>query len=211
MTDFWSKYGAKLIQAIIIHFQYVFVSVAIGSVIAIVLGVFLTRVPKLSKFVMPIIGVFQTIPGIVFIGILFIYLGMEPITVIIALSIYAIFPVLKNTYAGILDVDDFYIEAARGCGMSDWGILFRVELPMAVHSIIGGIRMSTVYTVSWAVLAAMIGQGGLGDFIYTGIDSNVQLYIVIGAVPAAIMAILLGFLIDKIQYYASPKYMRRRG
>ena len=94
-------------------------------------------------------------------GLLFLVLGMQPITVLIALSIYATFPILKNTYAGLSSVEGQYIEAAKGCGMSPIQCLVRVELPLALPTIIGGLRMSTVYTVSWAVLAAMIGQGAL--------------------------------------------------
>ncbi|MEG2259087.1 MAG: ABC transporter permease, partial [Oscillospiraceae bacterium] len=177
----------------------------------LILGVLLTRIPTISKFVLPVLSVFQTIPGIVFIGILFIYIGMVPATVLIALSIYAIFPVLKNTYAGILNVDEKYREAARGCGMSDWQILLQVEIPLAMPTIITGLRMSTVYTVSWAVLAAMIGQGGLGEFIYRGLGTNNNTLIIIGAVPAAIMAVLLGLLIDRLQKAVTPRGMRKGG
>jgi osmoprotectant transport system permease protein len=163
----------------------------------------------MAKYLIPILGIFQTIPGIVFIGILFIYIGMTPYTVIIALSIYAILPVLKNAYTGIINVDNSLIEAGRGCGMNQWIILIRIELPMAINSIITGIRMSTIYTVSWAVLAAMIGQGGLGEFIYIGINSNMKQFIVMGSIPAALMAIGFGFIIDKLQIVLTPRGLRR--
>ncbi len=107
-------YGNKLLIAILVHLRYVFISVGIGFVIALTLGILLSRAPSISGFVIPIIGIFQTIPGLVFIGILFIYLGIRPLTIIIALSIYALFPILKNTYTGILDVDEGLKEAARG-------------------------------------------------------------------------------------------------
>ncbi|MEG2677588.1 MAG: choline ABC transporter permease, partial [Oscillospiraceae bacterium] len=111
-AHFWDTYAVMLLKAIAIHLGYVLVSVSVGFIIALILGVLLTRIPTISKFVLPVLSVFQTIPGIVFIGILFIYIGMVPATVLIALSIYAIFPVLKNTYAGILNVDEKYREAA---------------------------------------------------------------------------------------------------
>ncbi|MEG0912201.1 MAG: ABC transporter permease [Oscillospiraceae bacterium] len=210
-AHFWDTYAVMLLKAIAIHLGYVLVSVSVGFIIALILGVLLTRIPTISKFVLPVLSVFQTIPGIVFIGILFIYIGMVPATVLIALSIYAIFPVLKNTYAGILNVDEKYREAARGCGMSDWQILLQVEIPLAMPTIITGLRMSTVYTVSWAVLAAMIGQGGLGEFIYRGLGTNNNTLIIIGAVPAAIMAVLLGLLIDRLQKAVTPRGMRKGG
>lgn len=208
IIDFIEMYGHKLLIAIIVHLQYVFISVGIGFVIALTLGILLSRAPNISKFIIPVIGVFQTVPGLVFIGILFIYLGIRPLTIIIALSIYALFPILKNTYTGILNVDRDIKEAARGCGMTDFQILYKIELPLAMNSIISGLRMSTIYTVSWAVLAAMIGLGGLGEFVYRGIDTNNSVLIIGGAIPAAILAILLGLLIDLIQDKVTPRGLK---
>ncbi len=208
MIAFFERYGEKLFEAILVHLQYVFISVGIGFVVALIMGILLSRVPRLSKFIIPVVSIFQTIPGLVFIGVLFIYIGIQPATVIIALSIYALFPILKNTYTGILNVDEGLKEAARGCGMSNWQILYKLELPLAMSSIFSGLRMSTIYTVSWAVLAAMIGLGGLGEFIYRGIDTNNNTLIIGGAIPAAIMAILLGFLIDFIQAKVTPRGLK---
>ena len=203
------KYWPKLVEAIGVHIQFVFWSVLLGSVIAIVIAIGLSRQRGLAKFVLPVLSVFQTIPGIVFIGILFIYLGMKPITIILALAAYAILPILKNAYTGIVTVDEALLEAGRGCGMSPWQLLFKVELPMAMSAIISGIRMSAIYIVSWAVLAAMIGQGGLGEFIYRGIDTNVKEYIIMGAIPGSLLAITIGFLIDKIQFWITPRGLRK--
>lgn len=206
--NFIDRYGDKLVEAIVVHLQYVLISVSAGFVIALILGMLLSRVPKLSKIVIPLLGVFQTIPGLVFIGVLFIYFGMEPITVIIALTVYAIFPILKNTYTGIIGVDESLKEAAKGCGMSNIQILFKVELPMAMNSIFSGLRMSTIYTVSWAILTAMIGLGGLGEFVYRGIETNNQVLIIGGALPSAIMAMGLGHLIDFIHDKVTPRGLK---
>jgi osmoprotectant transport system permease protein len=187
------------------------VSVAIGFIIGALLGILLSRVPKLSTVVLPVLSVFQTIPGLAFIGILFLLIGMRPVTVIIALAVYAVFPVLKNTYAGILGVDPKYVEAAKGCGMTDMQTLRQVELPLASPEIIAGLRMSTIYTVSWTVLASMIGLGGLGDFIYQGTTSNNNTLILLGAIPAAIIAILLGVIIDKGQKAITPRGLKGGG
>lgn len=194
-----------LVKAIFVHLAYVLASVAAATVVALLLGVLLSRAPRIAGFVMPVISIFQTIPGIVFIGILYLYLGMVPVTAFTALAIYAIFPILKNTYAGLLGVEEKYKEAARGCGMNTRQILFKVELPLAMPTIFAGIRMSTVYTVSWAVLTAMIGLGGLGEFVYRGVSTNNSTLTVIGAVPAALMAIGLGALIDWIQKKVTPR------
>ncbi len=193
-----------LVKSIIIHLEYVLVAVAVGFIVGLVLGVLLSRIPKFSSLIMGLISLLQTVPGIVFIGVLFIYVGMKPISVITALSVYAMFPVLKNTYTGILSVDKGYVEAARGCGMSVMQIMLKVQLPLAIPHIIAGLRLASIYTVSWAVLAAMIGQGGLGDFIYQGVDSNNNVLIIGGAIPAAIIAISLGAFIDALQRRVSP-------
>ena len=202
-------YGAMLLKSVAVHLGYVLVSVAIGFALGLVLGVLLSRVPRWSGIVLPILSVFQTIPGLVFIGVLFIWWGMVPATVIVALTVYAMFPVLKNTYTGILGVEGKYIEAAKGCGMSPFQTLIRVELPLAVPSIVAGLRMAAIYTVSWAVLAAMIGLGGLGDFVYQGTSSNNNTLILLGAIPAALLAIVIGALIDLLQKKVTPRGMRK--
>ena len=209
MRALFDTYGAMLANAIVIHTGYVLVSVAIGFVLGLVLGILLSRIPKWSGVILPVVSVFQTIPGLVFIGLLFLYLGMVPATVIIALAIYAMFPVLKNTYTGILGVEGKYVEAAKGCGMSPFQTLIKVELPLAMPTIIAGLRMAAVYTVSWAVLAAMIGLGGLGDFVYQGTSSNNNTLILLGAIPAAILAIVIGAVIDLLQKKVTPRGLRK--
>ena len=211
ITHFFNLHGQNLVSAIFTHIQFVVVSVSAGFIMAMLLAILLSRLPsKVSTFAIPALGVFQTIPGLVFIGILFMYTGIRPITVIIALSIYALFPILKNTYAGIISVPEAAKEAARGCGMTNLQILCKVELPLSMSSIFAGLRMSTIYTVSWAVLAAMIGLGGLGQFIYVGIDTNNQMLIVGGALPAAVLAVMFGLLIDFVQAKITPRGLKGR-
>ena len=209
MSAFFATYGSMLAEAIVVHVLYVLASVAIGFVLGLALGVLLSRVPQWSTVLIPVVSIFQTIPGLVFIGVLFIWIGMRPATVIIALSIYAMFPVLKNTYTGILGVEPKYVEAAKGCGMSPLQTLWRVELPLAMPTIIAGLRMAAIYTVSWTVLAAMIGLGGLGNFVYQGVSSNNNTLIIAGAIPAAVLAIVIGALIDLLQRKVTPRGMKK--
>ena len=201
----------SILRASVIHTGYTLICVSIGFVIGVTLGVGLSRLPTLSQYLIPLLSILNTVPGIVFIGMLVILIGMTPATVIIALSIYAMFPVLKNTVTGLNGVDQQYKEAARGCGMNHYQRLRQVELPLAMPTIIGGLRLSTVYTVSWAVLAAMIGQGGLGDFVYKGVSSNNNALILQGAVPAAILALALGGLVDLVQKRVVPQGLRKGG
>lgn len=209
MKALLDTYGSMLLKSIGIHIVYSAVCVIIGFALGLVLGILLSRVPRLSGVLFPVISIFQTIPGLVFIGVLFLWLGMVPATVIAALSIYAMFPVLKNTYTGLLGVESKYIEAARGCGMSPMQSLFKVELPLAMPTVMAGLRMAAIYTVSWAVLASMIGMGGLGDFVYQGTSSNNNTLILLGAIPAAILAIGFGSLIDWLQRKITPRGMRK--
>lgn len=212
LRTLFQDYGAELVTAIGQHTVYVLVSVAIGFVVGLLAGILLSRIPhRLSGFIIPILSIFQTIPGLVFIGVLFIWWGNIYPTVIVALSVYAMFPVLKNTYTGILGVEGKYIEAAKGCGMSSLQALVKVELPLAMPTIIAGLRMAAIYTVSWAVLASMIGLGGLGDFIYAGLSSNDNALILLGAIPAALLAFALGTLVDLLQHRTVPKGLRKGG
>ncbi len=201
----------EILKQTAIHTGYTLVCVAIGFVIGLTLGIGLSRLPTLSRYLLPLLSILNTVPGIVFIGMLVIWIGMRPATVIIALSIYAMFPVLKNTVAGLNGVDAQYKEAARGCGMNQLQSLWQVELPLAMPTIIGGLRLSTVYTVSWTVLAAMIGQHGLGDFVYRGVSSNNNELILQGAIPAAILALVLGGLVDLLQRHVVPRGLRNIG
>ncbi|MEG1658277.1 MAG: ABC transporter permease [Oscillibacter sp.] len=209
MRELFATYGAMLGEAILIHMGYVLISVTIGFLLGLLLGVLLSRIPKWSAAILPFVSIFQTIPGLVFIGVLFLWLGMVPATAIIALSVYAIFPVLKNTYTGLLGVEARYVEAARGCGMSPVQSLLHVELPLAMPTIIAGLRMSTIYTISWAVLTSMIGLKGLGDFVYRGVTSDNSVLILLGAIPAALLAIIMGALIDLLQKRVTPRGLRK--
>lgn len=209
MDKFFSLYGHKLAVAVGTHLMFVLVSVFIAFVIALVLGCVLSRIPKVARYLIPLISVLQTIPGIVFIGLLFLILGMKPVTVIVALAIYAVFPILKNIYTGLVEVPSTYKEASIGCGMTSFQSLLKVEIPLVLPAIMNGLRMSTIYTVSWAVLASMIGLGGLGDFIYIGVSTNNNTLIIAGAIPAAIMAIALGGLIDVLKRAMIPAVLRR--
>ena len=209
LRTLFQDYGAELGTAIWTHMLFVLVAVAFGFAVGLLGGILLSRVPKLSGVIIPLLSIFQTIPGLVFIGVLYICWGDTYATVIVALSVYAMFPVLKNTYTGILEVEGKYVEAAKGCGMSPLQTLVRVELPLAMPVIVAGLRMATIYTVSWAVLAAMIGKGGLGTFVYRGTTSNNNTLILLGAIPAALLAILFGLGIDLLQKKVTPRGLRK--
>ncbi len=207
-SEFITKHSNEILKAVFTHIELVLISVGIGVAIAVPLGIFLSRHKGAAKYVLSIAGLIQTIPGLVLLGIMLILMGIGKPPAITALSLYAILPILRNTYTGILEVDGHCIEAARGIGMSQKQILFQVELPLAMSAIIGGLRLSTVYIISWATLAGMIGAGGLGDMIWTGLSTYETKYILAGAIPAAILALGANALIGLIQRVMTPRGLR---
>jgi osmoprotectant transport system permease protein len=208
ILEFLSGNWADVQRSLIQHMQLVGISILVGIVISIPLGIYLTRNQKVAGPTLSMAGMIQTIPGLVMLGFALLFLGIGLLPALVVLSLYAILPILRNTYTGISEVERSYIEAGRGIGMTNMQILFKVELPLAMPSIIGGIRISTVYIVSWATLAALIGAGGLGDLIWTGLATYNTNYILAGAIPSAIIAFLLSGLIGLLQRALTPRGLR---
>lgn len=200
----------SLLQSLLRHIQLVVISVLTGILISIPLGVFLTRHKRLASVVLAITGTIQTIPGLVMLGFALILLGIGLLPALVVLSLYSILPILRNTFTGISQVDKSYIEAGRGIGMTNLQVLLKVEFPLALPSVISGIRISTVYIVSWATLAGMIGAGGLGDLIWTGLSTYNTDYIIAGAIPSAVIAFVFSGFIGLLQRVLTPKGLRRQ-
>ncbi|MGE4282871.1 MAG: ABC transporter permease [Clostridia bacterium] len=212
MNDFLNFMIKEQDLIIIATLQHIYISllaVAIGSLIAIPGGIWLTRNKKIANYVLGVTGVVQTIPSLVLLGFALIIFGLGTTPALVVLSLYSILPILRNTYTGISEVDDMYIEAAKGMGMTGMQILFQVEIPLSLPIIIAGVRISLVYIISWATLAALIGAGGLGDLIWTGLASYDKNMIYAGALPASILALVVGTTIGFLQKLATPKGLRR--
>lgn len=200
-----------ILTAFSVHIRISGISILIAIVLAVPLGIYLTRHERAAKPVLSVAGVIQTIPGLVMLGIGLLLFGLGQFPSIIVLVAYAILPLLQNTYTGIHEVDDLYVEAARGIGMSDFQVLMQVEIPLALPAIVAGIRLSTVYVISWATLAALIGAGGLGDLIWTGLSTYNTNMILAGAIPASLLAVVSGFLIDAVQKAVTPRGLKMKG
>ncbi|MDF2596014.1 MAG: opuCB [Clostridia bacterium] len=209
--EFLTKNQDMITASLSVHIQLVVTAVSIGALIAIPIGVILSRYQKAAKGVLGFAGIIQTIPGLVMLGFALMLFGIGKLPAIVVLSLYAILPILTNTYVGITEVDKHYKEAARGIGMTTLQILFKVEIPIALPAIISGIKISTVYIISWATLAALIGAGGLGDLIWTGLATTNDYYILAGAIPAALMAVVIGAIITGIQKLVTPRGLKVRG
>lgn len=208
LVDFWKSYGGQILQDIGPHLLMVGVALLIGILIAVPLGILLTRVPRLAGPVIAVASIFQTVPSLVFFALTLPLLGIGLTPALMVLTIYSLLPILRNTYVGLRAVDPTLIDAARGQGMTSWEILFLVELPLTAPVIVTGIRLSAVYLVSWATIASLIGAGGLGDMIFAGIDSYNSELLLAGAVPTALLALLIGFLFGLLRRFVTPRGLR---
>ncbi len=210
-AEYLRQNGSDVLDALKMHVQLSSLSILIAVLIAIPTGIILTRHDRAAKAVLAIAGIIQTIPGLVMLGMGLMLFGLGSKPAVIVLVAYAILPIIQNTYTGIKEIDILYIEAARGIGMSQSQILFKVEIPLGLPAIVAGIRLSVVYIISWATLAALIGAGGLGDLIWTGLSSYDTNMILAGAIPASILSIIAGLVIDLIHRAVTPKPMRIKG
>ncbi|MES9775008.1 ABC transporter permease/substrate-binding protein [Priestia megaterium] len=197
----------ELVKGLIQHIEISFIALFIALLIAIPLGIFLTRKKRIAEVVIGITSVFQTIPSLALLGLLIPLVGIGTIPAIIALVIYALLPILRNIYTGINEVDPNLIEAAKGLGMNNRRLLFKVELPLAMPVIMAGIRTAMVLIIGTTTIASLIGAGGLGDLITVGIDRNDTNLILIGAIPAALLALFFDFLLRKIENLSFKKSM----
>ena len=208
LIEFFLENYIVIRQSLLRHIELVGIAVLVGMAVSIPLGIFLSRHKRAAGPVLAIAGTLQTIPGLVMLGFALILFGIGMLPALVVLSLYAILPILRNTYTGITEVEPRYIEAGRGIGMTNLQILYKVELPLALPSIISGIRISTVYIVSWATLAGLIGAGGLGDLIWTGLSNYNSRYILAGAIPSAILAFVLSGLIGFFQRLLTPRGLK---
>lgn len=190
------------------HIFISLLSVMLGIAVSVPLGVFLTRRRKIANIVLGVTGIIQTIPSIVLFGLALPVLGLGFLPAFVVLFLYSILPILRNTYTGICEVEGKYIEAAKGMGMNSFQVLYKVELPLALPVIMAGIRLALVYIISWATVAALIGAGGLGDLIWTGLQRYRQNMILAGALPASLLALLAGMLLNLLQKLVIPKGLR---
>ncbi|WP_277630499.1 ABC transporter permease/substrate-binding protein [Atopococcus tabaci] len=191
--------SGDLWTAVLEHIQLSFVSLFIAVLIAVPLGIYLSYHKKLAEPIIQITAVFQTIPSLAVLGLLIPLVGIGAVPATIALVIYALLPILRNTYTGVTGIDSALIEAAEAMGMNRWRKLIKVQLPLALPVIMAGIRTAMVLIIGTATVAALIGAGGLGSLILLGIDRGNNALILLGAAPAALLAIGFDWLIGLFQ------------
>jgi osmoprotectant transport system permease protein len=193
-----------IITATLQHIELSLVSLLIAIVISVPLGIFLTRFQMFAGSTIGVASIFQTIPSLALLGFMIPLLGIGWTPAIVALTVYGLLPILRNTYTGIMNVDKAMTEAGTGMGMTSMQVLFKVELPLALSVIMAGIRTAAVLIIGVATLAALIGAGGLGDLIFRGIAMVSPELILAGAIPAALLALFFDFFLSILEKAVTP-------
>jgi osmoprotectant transport system permease protein len=193
--DRW-QFFLKLIME---HLKISGISILIASVIELILGVFISEYKKTSSFILGITNFVYTIPSISLLGFLIPFSGIGDTTAIIALTIYALLPMVRNTYTGIENIDSSIIESAKGMGSTPFEILYKVKLPLATTVILSGLRNMVVMTIALAGIASFIGAGGLGVAIYRGITTNNKSMTIAGSLLIALLALVADFIIGSVE------------
>ena len=211
LWQFVQQNRLEVLQLTLEHLWLVGVSTLFAVVIGIPLGILLTRRPVLEKPVLGAANIMQTIPSLALFGFLLPapWIGQRADRIaILALTLYALLPLIRNTYVGITGVDRAIVEAGRGMGLTGRQLLLQVELPLAMSVIIAGVRVATVISVGLATIAAAVGAGGLGEYIFRGLAMVNDTVILAGAVPAALLAILADLALGQLEKRLQPAHAR---
>src|ERR1700733_6796855 len=200
--QFMLQNRTEVLELTLEHLKLVGISTFLAVLVGIPLGILITRWPILNKPVLGGANIIQTIPSLALFGFLLPvpWIGARGSRLaILALALYALLPLIRNTYAGIQSVDPAVVEAGRAMGLTDRQLLFQVELPLASGVIVAGVRIATVLSIGLATIAAAIGAGGLGEFIFRGLAMVNNQVILAGAIPAALLALLADFLLGQLE------------
>jgi osmoprotectant transport system permease protein len=200
--QFFATHESEVLHATLEHMALVLIAMALAIAIGVPLGMLIVRRPALRAVALALASIFQTIPSLALFGFLIpipFLGGVGKRTAVVALVLYALLPILRNTYVGLTGIDPTVLESAEAMGMTPSQILLRVRLPLALSVILAGIRTSTVITIGVATIAAAIGAGGLGTFIFRGVAMVSDAVILAGAVPAAALALLADALLGLLE------------
>ena len=199
--EFWQNKYDSILTYTVEHLLISFVVIVLSIVVTIPLAIYMTKMKseKLKNLIFNIANIFQTIPTVALLAIMIPIMGIGFAPAVTALFLYALLPLLRNTYTGIQSIDPSIVEAAKGMGFSTFGRLFKIELPAALPYVMSGIRVTTVYIISWTTLAALIGAGGLGDLILAGIGYNDKHMIFTGTILAIVIALCLDLFFGKFE------------
>ena len=205
LINYYAVNGSYVLHQFFRHFIISIYGVIFASVVAIPIGFFIARRYRLSGIVISTANVIQTVPSLAMISILMIFMGLGVNTVIMAVFLYSLLPIIKNTYTGVKSVDENLVDVAKSMGMSKKQIIMKIELPLSMSIIMAGIRNALVMAVGVTAIGTFIGAGGLGDIITRGIKvSNGSAIIMAGALPTALMAVISDFLLQFVEKILDP-------
>ncbi len=204
MDAFLQEYGRELVVKTGEHITVSAIALFLGVVVAVPLGILLTRTPKISGIVIGIASLLQTIPSLALLALMVPFLGVGKVPAIVALFIYSLLPILRNTFIGMDGVNPDLKDAAKGMGMTNFQSIVQVEIPAALPTIMAGVKLSAVYVIAWATLASYIGGGGLGDLIFSGLNNYLPNLIIGGTIPVTILALLTDFIFTKLEDRLTP-------
>lgn len=209
ITHFFAENGENLVRLIWEHLYISAISVSLGVLFAVPIGIWLTRInDRVADLVIGFVSILQSLPSLALLTLMIPLIGVGQLPAIVALFIYSLMPIMRNTYAGIQSVDEGMVDAAKGMGMTTIQLLQKVELPQAAPIIMAGIRLSTTYVIAWTTLASFIGAGGLGDFIFNGLNLYIPELIIGGTIPVTVIALLADFLLSRLEQKVTPINLR---
>ncbi|MEK4425610.1 ABC transporter permease [Solibacillus sp. FSL K6-1523] len=211
MISFFTENASELLFKTWEHLYISFIALLFGTLIAVPLGVLLSKTKKVTKIVLTITSMLQTVPSLALLAIMIPFLGIGKVPAIVALCIYSLLPILNNTFTGMQSVNESVKAAGKAMGMTPAQSLRMIELPLAMPVIMSGIRLSAVYVISWATLASYIGAGGLGDYIFNGLNLFKIDLIVGGAIVVTLLALVIDFILSRIERNMIPKGLRIQG
>ncbi len=205
MSAFIAQHGSELLEKTWQQIYISAISLFLGIIVAVPISVILLKFPKTAKVVIALASMLQTIPALALLAMMIPFFGVGRVPAIIALFLYSLMPIMRNTYVGLIDVNLDTIDSARGQGMTKMQLILKVDIPLAMPVIMSGIRLSAIYVIAWATLASYIGAGGLGDFIFNGLSLYQPDLIFGGTIPVIILALLADYLLGQLEKKLSPK------
>ena len=208
MKAFLQEYGSQLLSKAVEHFYISMFALLLAIVVAVPLGILLSKTQRTANVVLTVAGVLQTIPTLAVLAIMIPIFGVGKTPAIVALFIYVLLPVLNNTVLGVKNIDKNVIQAGQSMGMTKFQLMKDVEMPLALPLIISGIRLSSVYVISWATLASYVGAGGLGDLVFNGLNLYQPPMIISAAIVVTLLALVIDFILSLVEKWVVPKGLK---
>ncbi|MGC7608142.1 ABC transporter permease [Staphylococcus epidermidis] len=208
MKAFLQEYGSQLLSKAVEHFYISMFALLLAIVVAVPLGILLSKTQRTANVVLTVAGVLQTIPTLAVLAIMIPIFGVGKTLAIVALFIYVLLPILNNTVLGVKNIDKNVIQAGQSMGMTKFQLMKDVEMPLALPLIISGIRLSSVYVISWATLASYVGAGGLGDLVFNGLNLYQPPMIISAAIVVTLLALVIDFILSLVEKWVVPKGLK---